>query len=120
MWKQSPGPAEVLFEHNVFAPAVFLQVDEGLMRQMLVNWISYVMEFSKSPEKVVLTAADGGNVVSFTVECQGPKAPGPSECHLTMSGYIGQQLVLLLGGKLLGGEADEISARVKFSLGKTV
>ncbi len=114
--KQCPKekPVEVAFK----APECSIKADEAMIRQELLNWISYVVEFAQESTQVDIEVQEQADECLFTVRSTGKKLQPPPECDLTLYGYIAMQLLELHHGKLVCAEEDEQGARVQFALPK--
>mgnify|MGYP001054377348 CR=1 FL=1 len=139
-WKRG-YPKETPVAVSCTAASVTLNVDEGLLRQCLANWMSYVAEFVQGTEirsqetgdrdqesgireqgsgvsRVEVWVEDGGHSCQFEVRSVGKPRPHPPECDLTIYGYVAQRLLGLNGGFLQQLVQDEQGALVRFSLPK--
>lgn len=115
-WKQNHPEKQIEFETNLPDGELVFSSDEALLRQAISNLISYVSEYVQSPATVSISATREPGQVVFTFESRGVKAPGASECDMTMWGYIAQRIIHLHGGEFLGGEGDENGAMVSIRL----
>lgn len=116
-WKQQL-PKDFPVEVRSSAPAVLVRADEALLRQCLANWMSYVLEFVQVEGAVELQVEQGAYDCQFQVRSTGEKNSRPSECNLTLYGFLAQRLLALNQGYLKQLVEDEQGALVRFSLPK--
>ncbi|MBN2148774.1 MAG: HAMP domain-containing histidine kinase [Anaerolineales bacterium] len=101
------------------APACTVTADDALIRQCLSNWVSYVAEFTGEEAQIDIQAIEQPETCLFTIRSNGKKLQPPSECDLTIYGYIAQSILDLHGGKLLRAEEDEQGALIQLALPKS-
>lgn len=115
-WKRQ-CPREKPVEFSLSAPTMLIKADEGLMRQGLSNWISYVVEFIEGEAEVQIQAEDRDSLCLLTFRSKGKKTQPPT-CDLTLYGYIAQGILALHHGQILQAEEDEQGALVQIALPK--
>jgi signal transduction histidine kinase len=115
-WKQNKAVKDVELELVTPEQEVKSQADEVLLRQGILNWVLYVVEYTQPPARVTITLEERENEVLFTIQSQGKKKGTMSEIDMTMSAYIGQAIIKLHKGSIFLAEGDEEGAQVQFSL----
>lgn len=115
-WKQNKALKDVEFELITPEEDAKFRADEALLRQGILNWVLYVMEYVQPPAKLSLQMETQAKEYFFTVKSAGKKKVGASEVEMTMAAYIGQAILELHGGQVLLAEGDEDGATIQFSL----
>ncbi len=117
-WKQNKTDKEVDFDSVCFASEIPISADEPLLRQGILNLCLYLAEYTKLPCKITITVEPDPQGLLFSLRSQGVRNPIPVEIDLTMSAYIGQQIVKLHGGQFRKTEGDENGGLIEFVLPK--
>ncbi|MBN1303076.1 MAG: HAMP domain-containing histidine kinase [Anaerolineales bacterium] len=112
----SPANKETRVDMIIKSSSKSVSGDEILLRQLLVNFLAFVTEYIIDSSLVSLTIEDHPEGLLFTVAAAGKNRPGPSDCDLTMFGFIGQKIIDLHNGKIISGEGDEQRAEIRFVL----
>lgn len=115
-WKQNKAVKDVELVSNVPEPEVRARADEVLLRQCLLNWILYVVEYTQPPAKITLTLASRETDALLTIQSQGKRNIAAAEMVLTMTAYIGQAILKLHEGQVLLAEGDGEGAVIQLSL----
>jgi signal transduction histidine kinase len=115
-WKQNKAVKDVELELVTPEQEVKIQADEALLRQGILNWIVYIVEYAQPPARITVTLEERENEALFAIQSQGKKKGATSEIDMTMSAYIGQAIINLHKGSILLAEGDEEGAQVRFSL----
>lgn len=116
-WKQNKAVKDVELLLVVPEGETKIKADEALLRQCLLNWVLYVVEYTLPPAEVTLTLEPRANEALVTIQSKGKKNIAAAEMFLTMTAYIGQNILDLHGGQVLLGEGDdEAGALIQISL----
>jgi K+-sensing histidine kinase KdpD len=90
--------------------------DEALLRQGLLYWILYVLEYTPEGAGLRIEVQGEPGRVVFQVSSQGKKTLPPAESELTMFGYIARKILELHQGELLRAVETGQGAEVAFAL----
>lgn len=115
-WKQNKAVKEVELVTNLPEAEVKTRADEALLRQGLLNWILYAVEYTQPPARVTLTLESRATDALVTIQSEGKRNHAAAEMLLTMSAYIGQAILKLHNGQVLLAEGDEEGAIIQVSL----
>ncbi|MCS6992453.1 MAG: HAMP domain-containing histidine kinase [Anaerolineales bacterium] len=117
-WKQNKAVKDVELVTHFPEGETRIRADETLLRQGLLNWILYVVEYTQPPAQVMLTLEPREQDALVTVQSRGKRNPAAGEMFLTMSAYIGQTILKMHQGAILTAEGDEEGAVIRLSLPK--
>lgn len=98
-WKQNKAVKDVELVTNIPESETKIQADESLLKQCLLNWILYVVEYTQPPAQVTLTLNARATDALITIQSQGKRNIAAAEMFLTMSAYIGQEILKLHNGR---------------------
>jgi signal transduction histidine kinase len=115
-WKQNKAVKEVELNLSTPEDEFRIKADESLLKQCLLNWILYAVEYTQPPAQVTLTLETRATDALITIQSQGKRNIAAAEMLLTMSAYIGQAILKLHGGKVLLAEGDDEGAVIQVSL----
>ncbi len=115
-WKQSKAVHGVELVTNIPEAEVKIRADESLLKQCLLNWILYVVEYTQPPAQVTLTLESRETDALLTLQSQGKHNIAAAEMILTMSAYIGQAILKLHDGQVLLAEGNEEGAIIQLAL----
>lgn len=115
-WKQNKAVKEVELVTNIPETEMKIRADESLLKQCLLNWIQYVVEYTQSPAQVTLRLESRASDALITIQSQGKRNIAAAEMLLTMSAYIGQAILKLHEGRILLAEGDDEGAVIQVSL----
>jgi signal transduction histidine kinase len=117
-WKQNKAVKDVELVTNIPEAELKVRADESLLKQCLLNWIQYVVEYTQAPAIVTLTLESRATDALITIQSRGKHNPAAAEMLLTMSAYIGQSILKLHEGRILLAEGDDEGAVIQVSLPK--
>ncbi|GAB4493533.1 MAG: hypothetical protein Fur0016_19510 [Anaerolineales bacterium] len=117
-WKQNKAVKEVELVTNIPEAETKVQADEALLKQCLLNWILYVVEYTQPPAQVTLTLEPRASDALITIQSRGKRNIAAAEMFLTMSAYIGQAILKLHNGQVLLAEGDDEGAVIQIALPK--
>ncbi len=117
-WKQNKAVKEVELVTNIPEAETKTQADEALLKQCLLNWILYVVEYTQPPAQVTLTLEPRASDALITIQSRGKRNIAAAEMFLTMSAYIGQAILKLHNGQVLLAEGDDEGAVIQIALPK--
>ncbi|MFC1996135.1 sensor histidine kinase [Chloroflexota bacterium] len=100
------------------APEVQILADEIMIRHFFAHWISYVNEFVLESASVTIQVEEQSDSCLFTIRSNGVKPQEPSECDLTLYGFVARGILDLHQGELIQLVEDDQGALVQFSLPK--
>lgn len=115
-WKQNKAVKDVELITNIPESETKVQADESLLKQCLLNWILYVVEYTQPPAQVTLTLEARESDALITIQSRGKRNIAAAEMILTMTAYIGQAILKLHGGQVLLAEGDDEGAVIQVSL----
>ncbi len=115
-WKQNKAVKDVELVTNLPETEIKIRADEALLRQCLLNWILYVIEYTQRPTQVTLTIERRESDALITIQAQGKRNIAAAEMLLTMSAYIGQAILKLHNGQVLLAEGDDEGAIIQLAL----
>lgn len=115
-WKQNKAVKDVELVTNIPEAETKIRADESLLKQCLLNWILYVVEYTQPPAQVTLTLELRESDALITIESRGKRNPAAAEMILTMTAYIGQTILKLHNGQVLLAEGDDEGAVIQVSL----
>lgn len=115
-WKQNKAVKEVELVTNIPETEIKIRADESLLKQCLLNWIQYVVEYTQPPAQVTLRLESRASDALITIQSQGKRNIAAAEMLLTMSAYIGQSILKLHEGRILLAEGDDEGAVIQVSL----
>lgn len=118
-WKQNKAVKEVELITDIPEFETKVRADEALLKQCLLNWILYLVEYTKPPAQVRLTLESRASDALVTIQSEGKRNVAAAEMFLTMSAYIGQAILKLHGGRVLLAEGDDEGAIIQLSLPKS-
>jgi len=117
-WKQNKAQEGFTLEVHPPEQDILLQADESLLRQAILNWVLYVMEYVEAPARLDVEARETATGLEVEIRSQGKKKPGASEVEMTMAAYIGQKIIRLHGGETTSATGGEEGAQVQLRLPK--
>lgn len=115
-WKQNKAVKDVELVTNLPEAEIKVRADESLLKQCLLNWILYVVEYTQAPAQVTLTLESRESGALITIQGQGKRNIAAAEMILTMAAYIGQAILKLHNGQVLLAEGDDEGAVIRVSL----
>jgi len=115
-WKQNKAVKDVELLTNLPETEIKIRADESLLRQCLLNWILYVIEYTQRPTHITITIERRKSDALIAIQAQGKRNIAAAEMFLTMSAYIGQAILKLHNGRLLLAEGDDEGAIIEISL----
>lgn len=117
-WRQNKAVKDVELVMNLPEAESRTLADEALLRQGLLNWILYLVEYTQPPAQVTVTLEPREADVLVTFQSTGKRNPAAAEMLLTMSAYIAQSILKLHNGQVLLAEGDDEGAVIVISLPK--
>lgn len=117
-WKQNKAVKDVELTAQIPETETKIRADESLLKQCLLNWILYVVEYTQPPAQVTLTLESRETDALLTIQSQGKRNIAAAEMILTMTAYIGQAILKLHSGQVLLAEGDDEGAVIQVSLPK--
>ncbi len=115
-WKQNKAVRDVELVTNLPEAETKVRADESLLKQCLLNWILYVVEYTQAPAQVTLTLESHETDALITIQGRGKRNIAAAEMILTMTAYIGQAILELHNGQVLLAEGDDEGAVIQVSL----
>ncbi|PWH16244.1 MAG: hypothetical protein DDG60_04375 [Anaerolineae bacterium] len=115
-WKQNKAVKDVEIIMTLPESETKIRADETLLRQGLLNWILYVVEYTQPPARVNLSVETRQGEAIISMESHGKRNPAAAEMLLTMSAYIGQAILKLHDGRVVVAEGDEQGAVIQVAL----
>ncbi len=117
-WKQNKAVKDVELTTRIPETETKIRADESLLKQCLLNWILYVVEYTQPPAQVTLTLESRESSALITIQSRGKRNIATAEMILTMTAYIGQATLKLHNGQVLLAEGDDEGAVIQVSLPK--
>jgi len=117
-WKQNKAVKDVELTAQIPETETKIRADESLLKQCLLNWILYVVEYTQPPAQVTLTLESRETDALLTIQSQGKRNIAAAEMILTMTAYIGQAILKLHSGQVLLAEGDDEGAVIQVCLPK--
>ncbi len=115
-WKQNKAVRDVELVTNLPEAETKVRADESLLKQCLLNWILYVVEYTQAPAQVTLTLESRETDALITIQGRGKRNIAAAEMILTMTAYIGQAILKLHNGQVLLAEGDDEGAVIQVAL----
>lgn len=115
-WKQNKAVRDVELVTNLSEAETKVRADESLLKQCLLNWILYVVEYTQAPAQVTLTLESRETDALITIQGRGKRNIAAAEMILTMTAYIGQAILKLHNGQVLLAEGDDEGAVIQVAL----
>ncbi len=115
-WKQNKAVKDVELVTNLPEAEIKVRADESLLKQCLLNWILYAVEYTQAPAQVTLTLEPRESGALITIQGHGKRNIAAAEMILTMTAYIGQAILKLHNGQVLLAEGDDEGAVIQVSL----
>jgi light-regulated signal transduction histidine kinase (bacteriophytochrome) len=115
-WKQQAPARDVQIEAVVNTSKTSLVGDQILLRQLLSTGLHHLAEFLEDPIQATIFVEDDPSGLLFKLQATGASKLGPSDCDLTMYGYIIQAILKLHKGQMQQAEGDEGRAEIQFTL----
>lgn len=117
-WKKFNPASEAQIETNIRTASATLHGDDPLLRQVIVGFANYVLQFCEGKCKLTISVDDAANKVVFSFTSAGSKARLPSQLDLDMLGYVSRRLVELHSGEIVQAVETDEGACIQFSLPK--
>ena len=117
-WKKFNYGNESVIASMVLTDFPTFKADEVQTKQVISNFITYVMDYMSPGASASVTVEDDPAGWLFTVEATGEVKDLHAEMDLEMAGYVCHKYLELAGGEVRLGEAGDGKAAVKFVLPK--
>jgi len=118
LWKKFNPGADLQLDYQVLTSEKTICTDEQIGRQIIFNFLAYVVLFCEARAAVTIIAAEEQDCFLFTFTSAGEKARLSSEMEQEMFGFVTRALIELQNGQIRQAQETDDGAIVRFALPK--
>ena len=118
LWKKFNLGADLQLDYQVLTSEKTICTDEQIGRQIIFNFLAYVVLFCEARAAVTIIAAEEPDCFLFTFTSAGEKARLSSEMEQEMFGFVTRALIELQNGQIRQAQETDDGATVRFALPK--